>query len=86
MFPASSGGAKKMAEELNVPYLGSLPLDPKLGQSCDKGESFLAESSKSPTTSALDCIIKGQSIFLLSSILYFWACMFGIQRFASNSN
>jgi len=59
MFPASSGGAKKMAEELNVPFLGSLPLDPKLGQSCDKGESFLAESSQSPTAKALDLIVKG---------------------------
>jgi NUBPL iron-transfer P-loop NTPase len=61
MFPASSGGAKKMAEELNVLYLGSLPLDPKLGQSCDNGVSFLAESSQSPTAKALDSIIKGRT-------------------------
>jgi NUBPL iron-transfer P-loop NTPase len=73
MFPASSGGAKKMAEELNVLYLGSLPLDPKLGQSCDNGVSFLAESSQSPAAKALDLIIKGRTKFNKFLLLVF--CM-----------
>ncbi|KAF4526266.1 hypothetical protein B566_EDAN010976 [Ephemera danica] len=48
MFLASSGGAQKMAEELNVKFLGSLPLDPRLGRSCDDGSHFLAEFADSP--------------------------------------
>lgn len=71
MFPASTGGAKKMAQELNVPYLGSLPLDPKLGQSCDNGVSFLAESSQSPAAKALDSIIKGRTKLL--ELLFPWS-------------
>lgn len=32
IFPASTGGGQKMAEDMNVPFLGSLPLDPRIGK------------------------------------------------------
>ncbi|KAI9295944.1 P-loop containing nucleoside triphosphate hydrolase protein [Neoconidiobolus thromboides FSU 785] len=41
IFPPTTGGAKKMCEELNLDLLGSIPLDPKLAQCCDEGKDFL---------------------------------------------
>lgn len=34
IFPPSSGGAEAMAKTLSVPFLGRLPLDPRIGTSC----------------------------------------------------
>lgn len=31
IFKATTGGGKQLAQEYNVPFLGSLPLDPKIG-------------------------------------------------------
>ncbi|KAJ3106631.1 cytosolic Fe-S cluster assembly factor nbp35 [Phlyctochytrium planicorne] len=52
VFPATSGGAKKMAEDFGVKFLGSIPLDPRIGMSCDTGRSFLDEYRDSPATQA----------------------------------
>ncbi|CAG8782934.1 5644_t:CDS:2, partial [Acaulospora morrowiae] len=41
IFAPTTGGAKKMAEECNIKYLGSIPLDPRIGKACDSGISFL---------------------------------------------
>uniref|UniRef100_A0A7S2TUE2 Cytosolic Fe-S cluster assembly factor NUBP1 homolog n=1 Tax=Lotharella oceanica TaxID=641309 RepID=A0A7S2TUE2_9EUKA len=41
IFPPVSGGAQGMCKQMNVPYLGHIPLDSKLLESCEKGESFL---------------------------------------------
>lgn len=37
IFPANSGGTMKMATEMDLRYLGSVPLDPKIAQCCDEG-------------------------------------------------
>lgn len=42
IFPRNTGGGEKMCEELGVPYLGRLPLDPRLGQACDEGSDPLS--------------------------------------------
>lgn len=57
IFPASDGGAKTMCEEMNVPFLGKLPLDPKLTKCCDEGTDFIAENPNSPTVLALKDIV-----------------------------
>ncbi|KAJ3091710.1 Cytosolic Fe-S cluster assembly factor nubp1 [Quaeritorhiza haematococci] len=31
IFPPTTGGGSKMAEDLGVPFLGSIPLDPRIG-------------------------------------------------------
>ncbi len=36
-----SGGGKKMAEEAGVPFLGSIPIDPKVSLDSDKGAPFI---------------------------------------------
>ena len=57
IFKPTSGGAKKMAEEMNVELLGCVPLDPRIGKSADYGVSFLDEYPDSPATQAyLDII------------------------------
>lgn len=58
IFPANTGGAKKMCEELDVPFLGSLPLDPKVARCCDEGKNFFEEVPDSPVVKALEEIVK----------------------------
>ncbi|XP_050543303.1 cytosolic Fe-S cluster assembly factor NUBP1 homolog isoform X2 [Daktulosphaira vitifoliae] len=36
IFPKNTGGAAQMSLEMNVPFLGSVPLDPSLGKCCDE--------------------------------------------------
>jgi ATP-binding protein involved in chromosome partitioning len=38
-----SGGGKKMAEETGVPFLGSIPINSKIGADSDKGSPFVIE-------------------------------------------
>jgi len=52
IFPASTGGAKGLSEQFNVPFLGSIPLDPRLGYCCDKGQSFVEEYPNCPAAAA----------------------------------
>lgn len=59
IFPANTGGASKMASELNVPFLGSLPLDPRLARSCDEGNDFLADLPDSPASVAFSALLTG---------------------------
>ncbi|KAI8894720.1 P-loop containing nucleoside triphosphate hydrolase protein [Globomyces pollinis-pini] len=41
IFPPSSGGARQMAVDMNIPFLGSIPLDPRIAKSSDLGESLV---------------------------------------------
>jgi len=47
-----SGGGKKIAEELGIPFLGSIPIDPKICEDADKGMSFIVEHADSPAAKA----------------------------------
>jgi ATP-binding protein involved in chromosome partitioning len=47
-----SGGGKKMAEETGIPFLGGIPIDPKVGVASDKGVPFVIENPNSPATKA----------------------------------
>ncbi|XP_040447643.1 cytosolic Fe-S cluster assembly factor NUBP1 isoform X2 [Falco naumanni] len=58
IFPPTTGGAEKMCQNLNVSLLGKVPLDPQIGKSCDKGQSFLSEAPDSPATSSYRNIIQ----------------------------
>ncbi|MEQ2237943.1 Cytosolic Fe-S cluster assembly factor nubp1 [Ilyodon furcidens] len=48
IFPPTSGGAEKMCADLSLPLLGKVPLDPRIGRSCDEGNSFLKDFPDSP--------------------------------------
>ena len=47
-----------MASDMEVPFLGKLPLDPRIGRCCDEGKSFLTEVPDSPAADAYKKIIQ----------------------------
>lgn len=63
IFPPSSGGAEKMCADLNLPLLGKVPLDPRIGRSCDEGKSFLQEVPDSPAAEVYRGIVQSEIIF-----------------------
>jgi len=50
LFPKTSGGGEALAKEYNIPFLGRLPMDPKLTKDCDEGNNFIQVNPDSPTT------------------------------------
>ena len=56
-----------MAADMEVPFLGKVPLDPRIGRCCDEGKSFLSEVPESPAADAYKQII--QSTFLISVVV-----------------
>jgi ATP-binding protein involved in chromosome partitioning len=59
-----SGGGKKMAEETDVSFLGSIPIDPKVGVDSDKGTPFVIEHVESPAAKAFVKIVKKVESYL----------------------
>jgi ATP-binding protein involved in chromosome partitioning len=59
-----SGGGKKMAEETGVPFLGSIPIDPKVGVDSDKGVPFVMEDADSSGAKAFVEIVKKVEVYL----------------------
>ncbi|CAH3014326.1 unnamed protein product [Porites evermanni] len=49
----SKGGGEALAKTCDVPFLGSIPLDPSLAQSLEEGKSFMDLFPNSPTLTAL---------------------------------
>jgi len=52
-----SGGGKRIAEDMNVPFLGAIPMDPKIAESCDSGRALLGRDSTSALALAMNEII-----------------------------
>jgi len=52
------GGGKKIAEDLSVPYLGSIPIDPNICIDSDNGVPFVTGNKTSPTTEAFAEIVR----------------------------
>ena len=40
-FIFGAGGGRRMAAEMDVPFLGSLPIDPEITEACDKGRAYI---------------------------------------------
>jgi ATP-binding protein involved in chromosome partitioning len=59
-----SGGGKKMAEETGVPFLGSIPIDPKVGVDSDKGTPFVIKHTNSPAAKSFVEIVKKVEAYL----------------------
>lgn len=57
IFRATTGGGKALAEEQGIPFLGAVPLDPRIGMSCDFGESFFDAYPDSPACVALQGVV-----------------------------
>ena len=52
-----TGGGEKMALEMGVPFLGRIPIDPKIVEHSDNGKPFIQYVSQSPAVSAFEAII-----------------------------
>jgi ATP-binding protein involved in chromosome partitioning len=50
------GGGEKAAKELNVPFLGRIPIDPEMVQTCDRGMPYVTSYLNSEATKALQSI------------------------------
>lgn len=61
IFRAKSGGAEKMALEMNIPLLGRLPLDPRIAQCTDQGVDLIAEYADSKSVQGVQAI--AQKVF-----------------------
>jgi ATP-binding protein involved in chromosome partitioning len=61
-----AGGGKRIAEELNVPFLGQIPIDPKICEEADKGISFMKDNADSPAAKAFREVVKKVEKFLES--------------------
>ncbi len=53
-----SGGGKRIAEVLGVPFLGSIPLDPEMRKAGDEGKPFVIRSRDSPTWKRVDAVME----------------------------
>jgi ATP-binding protein involved in chromosome partitioning len=43
-----SGGGSRIAADMGVPLLGSIPLDPRIAEACDDGRAYIAGYAESP--------------------------------------
>lgn len=53
----SSGGGKRMAEELGIPFLGAIPIDPQFVLRSDKGNVMVDSNSAGKSYEAISLII-----------------------------
>lgn len=60
LFDRSTGGAVAMCKEMSVPFLGNLPIDAKVGESCDSGFDLdvLSDQVRSCLEKICDQVIK----------------------------
>jgi len=59
-----SGGGEKMAQETNVQFLGSIPIDPQVSADSDKGSPFVIEHKNSTSSKAFAQIVKKVESYL----------------------
>lgn len=59
-----AGGGNRIAEELSVPFLGQIPIDPKICEEADKGISFIKQHDESASAKAFKKIVKGIEKYL----------------------
>ena len=59
-----TGGGMKIAEELNVPFLGGIPIDPEICIHSDNGKPFIIENPNSPAAMAFAEIVRKIERFL----------------------
>jgi Mrp family chromosome partitioning ATPase/predicted Fe-Mo cluster-binding NifX family protein len=52
-----SGGAERMATELNIPFMGAIPIDPQIVEACDSGTPYISKFEKSRTSDKFKEII-----------------------------
>ena len=41
IFKATTGGVQQLCKDMNIPFLGAVPPDPRIGMACGFGQSFM---------------------------------------------
>ena len=59
-----AGGGKRLAEDLDVPFLGQIPIDPEICEEADKGIPFVMGHVDSPAAKAFKEIVSKIEDFL----------------------
>ncbi|MEM3486005.1 MAG: Mrp/NBP35 family ATP-binding protein [Nitrososphaerales archaeon] len=59
-----AGGGEKIANDLHLPFLGRIPLDPRICEDSDRGLPFIVEHSDSPAAKAFMTIVDSIEEFL----------------------
>jgi ATP-binding protein involved in chromosome partitioning len=54
----NAGGGKRIAQDMDVPFLGSIPIDRHIAESGDEGRAFMSQYADSPTARIMREIIK----------------------------
>lgn len=57
VFAPSTGGAMAMCEQMQVPFLGSIPLDGRVAAAGDQGISLAAQQEDGPTSKCINKVI-----------------------------
>jgi Mrp family chromosome partitioning ATPase/predicted Fe-Mo cluster-binding NifX family protein len=52
-----AGGGERMAAEMGVPFLGRVPIDPKVVEACDAGLPVVGPGAEGPTVRAFEAIV-----------------------------
>lgn len=52
------GGGKKIAQDMGIPFIGSIPIDPAISEAGDYGKVFLYHFESTPTSKIMLDIIK----------------------------
>ena len=52
------GGGRRIAEDMGVPFLGSIPLDPRIAESGDAGRAYIRDFANSPAARIMGEIVK----------------------------
>ncbi|OEU58910.1 MAG: ATPase [Desulfobacterales bacterium C00003104] len=53
-----SGGGKRTADAMSVPFLGSIPFDPQMVVACDAGTPIVEQKGSTPISEAFEDVIK----------------------------
>ncbi|EGC39165.1 nucleotide binding protein 1 [Dictyostelium purpureum] len=60
IFIPTTGGAEQMSKDMNVPFLGRIPIDPLIARSCDEGKSYLISHPDSEATKQYNIVFNSK--------------------------
>ena len=63
-----------MCEEMGVPFLGAIPLDPLIARSCDEGKSYISQAPTSLASKAYAAIFQRTTVLSNSRDPFYFHC------------
>ena len=53
-----TGEGRRIADDMGVPFLGAIPMDPNIAEACDSGRAFIRHYAASPTAALVQDIVR----------------------------